>query len=100
VVKNAQRNEVVTHLIEHHNLSERSACRLAYLGRSSFRYVATQTDDSAHRYRLKELAAKQSAYGYLILHSLLKTEGLVINKKRTYRLYTEEGLQVRTKKRK
>ena len=35
-----------------------------------------------------------------MLHSLLKTEGLVINKKRTYRLYTEEGLQVRTKKRK
>ncbi|NRP10108.1 IS2 transposase TnpB [Marinobacterium sp. xm-a-127] len=62
--------------------------------------MATPTDDSALRDRLKELAAKQSAYGYLMLHSLLKTEGLVINKKRTYRLYTEEGLQVRTKKRK
>ena len=100
MVKTAQRKEVVTHLIEHHNLSERAACRLACLGRSSFRYVATPTDDSVLRDRLKELAAKQSAYGYLMLHSLLKTEGLVINKKRTYRLYTEEGLQVRTKKRK
>src|SRR5690606_31999358 len=29
-----------------------------------------------------------------------KAEGLVVNKKRTYRIYTEEGLQVRTKKRK
>ena len=100
MVKNAQRNEVVTHLIEHHYLCERASCRLACIGILSFRYEAMPTDDSAHRYRLKELAAKQSAYGYLILHSLLKTEGLVINKKRTYRLYTEEGLQVRTKKRK
>lgn len=30
----------------------------------------------------------------------MKAEGLVINKKRTYRIYTEEKLQVRTKKRK
>ena len=81
-------------------LEVNEAKRLACLGRSSFRYVATPTDDSVLRDRLKELAAKQSAYGYLMLHSLLKTEGLVINKKRTYRLYTEEGLQVRTKKRK
>jgi len=31
---------------------------------------------------------------------MLKREGLVINHKRTYRVYIEEGLQVRTKKRK
>tara|TARA_E500000178_G_C16881941_1_gene689430 strand:+ start:248 stop:487 length:240 start_codon:yes stop_codon:yes gene_type:complete len=46
------------------------------------------------------VAAQHSRYDYLLLHGLLKAEGLVINKKRTYRLYTEEGLQVRTKKRK
>jgi putative transposase len=100
VVKTAQRKQVVTHLIEEHRLSQRAACRLACICRSSFRYEARPADDSALRSRLKELAAKQSAYGYLMLHSLLKTEGLVINKKRTYRVYTEEGLQVRTKKRK
>ncbi len=33
-----------------------------------------------------------------MLHGLLKAEGLVINRKRTYRIYTEEGLQVRTKR--
>ena len=31
---------------------------------------------------------------------MLKTEGLVINRKRTYRIYTEEKLQVRTRRRK
>ena len=49
---------------------------------------------------MKALAVEQSAYGYLLLHGILKNEGLVVNKKHTYRLYTEEGLQVRTKKRK
>lgn len=35
-----------------------------------------------------------------MLHGMLKSEGLVINKKHTYRIYTEENLQVRTEKRK
>ena len=50
------------------------------------------------RTRLKELAAQYPRYGYLMLHGLLKGEGLVVNRKHTYRLYTEEALQVRTKK--
>ena len=57
-------------------------------------------DEQILRDRLKTLAAQYSRYGYLMLHGLLKAEGLVVNKKRTYRLYTEEKLQVRTKKRK
>ena len=35
-----------------------------------------------------------------MLHALLKREGLVVNKKRTYRLYVEGWLQMRIKKRK
>jgi putative transposase len=35
-----------------------------------------------------------------MLHALLRNEGLVINRKRTYRVYTELGMQVRTKHRK
>ncbi len=48
---------------------------------------------------MKELASENRRYGYLRLHAMLRREGLVANRKRTYRLYTEEGLQVRTKKR-
>ncbi|ARC95151.1 hypothetical protein B6A42_27560 (plasmid) [Vibrio coralliilyticus] len=65
-----------------------------------FRYRPRTASDTGLRERLKELAAQYSRYGYLMLHGLLKAEGLVVNKKHTYRLYTEEGLQVRTKKRK
>lgn len=35
-----------------------------------------------------------------MLHGLLRGEGMIKNRKHTYRRYTEEGLQVRTKKRK
>ena len=50
--------------------------------------------------RLKELAAARPRFGYLRLHMLLQREGWRVNRKRVYRLYREEGLQVRTKKRK
>lgn len=81
-------------------LSERVACKLAGLSRTMFRYRPKLETDALLRARLKALAAQYPAYGYLLLHGLLKTEGLVVNRKHTYRLYTEEGLQVRTKKRK
>ena len=100
MVKPAGRKQAARHLIEQHSISERAACQLAGVSRTGFRYQARPKDDSALRARLKELAAKQLAYGYLLLHGLLKAEGLVVNHKRTCRLYSEEDLQVRTKRRK
>jgi putative transposase len=82
------------------NLSERCACKLVGLSRTGYRHVAKPSNDKPLRQRLRELAAQYPRYGYLMLHSFVKQEGLVTNKKRTYRLYTGEGLQVRTKKRK
>ena len=100
MVKPGRKKPIVTRLVEHFQLSERAACQLVGLSRTGYRYKATPKNDRALRARLKTLAAQHSRYGYLLLHGLLKAEGLVVNKKRTYRLYTEEGLQVRTKKRK
>jgi putative transposase len=56
--------------------------------------------DEALRVRLKQLAEQYPRYGYPTLHDMLSLEGLVVNAKRTYRVYREEGLQVRTKRRK
>ena len=100
MVTPAARKHVATHMIDICHLSERTACTLAGVSRTAFRYQAKPAKDDALRARLKELAVQQSAYGYLLLHGILKGEGLVVNKKHTYRLYTEEGLRVRTKKRK
>jgi len=99
-VKPSGKKQVVTHLIENHRISERLACSLVGLSRTAYRYLARSRDDLELRNRMKALAVEYPRYGYLLLHGLLKGEGLVINKKRTYRLYSEERLQVRTKKRK
>ena len=100
MVKPAERKPIVQHLISQFKLSERVACKLAGLSRTMFRYRPKSGTDGVIRARLKALATLYPAYGYLLLHGLLKAEGLVTNKKHTYRLYIEEGLQVRTKKRK
>lgn len=47
--------------------------------------------------RLRELAASRVRFGYRRLTVLLRRDGWPVNAKRIYRLYTEEGLTVRTK---
>jgi putative transposase len=64
------------------------------------RYRIHRADDSVLRSRLKAMAAEYPRYGCEMLHPMLKGEGLVINLKRTYRIYKEENLQVRRKRRK
>ncbi len=59
----------------------------------------TRDQQALLRIRIRDLAAVRVRYGYKRLHALLKREGWKINHKRVYRIYTEEGLAVRTKKR-
>ena len=81
-------------------MSQRRACGLVDLHRSVARYRGRRPGggDEALRARLRQLAGENRRYGYLRLHALLRREGLVMNAKRTYRLYREEGLQVRRRK--
>jgi putative transposase len=48
---------------------------------------------------MKELAEQRKRFGCRRLHTLLKREGLVINKKRTERIYREEKLTIRVRRR-
>lgn len=100
MVRPAQRRGIVEYLQSAYRMSQRKACRLARLSRKAAAYEPLPRNDARLRARLKELGAQYPRYGYLMLHALLKREGLVINRKRTYRLYTELGMQVRTKRRK
>lgn len=50
--------------------------------------------------RLRDLALARPRYGYRRLTILLRREGWYVNAKRVYRLYREEGLTVRVKRRK
>ena len=80
-------------------VSERCACRLLQFSRASHRYQSTRTDDPVLRRRIRELAAARPRFGYRRLCVLLRREGWLVNQKRVYRIYREEGLEVRTKRR-
>lgn len=100
MVTPADRRSVVLSLKEDHRFSERQACILAGIRRSSYRYEMKPKNESAIRARLRELAEQRHRFGAPRLHVLLRREGYLINHKRTERLYREEGLSLRLKKRK
>jgi putative transposase len=83
---------VLVHLRAAHRCSERRACGLVVLARSVARYRSRRRDDAELRAPLRELAGRHRRFGYLRLHALLRREGLVINRKKTYRRYRMEDL--------
>ena len=81
--------------------SERQACKLVGISRSGYRHPSKRVAiDCELQAELLGQAKHYPRYGYLMLHGLLRNQGLVVNKKRTYRLYKQAGLQIRTKRRK
>ena len=81
-------------------LSERTACKLLGVERSSYRYEPRPDHNVELREELVKLARQKPRYGYRRLHALLNRRGHEVNVKRVYRLYLEERLSVRRRKRK
>lgn len=81
-------------------MSERHACRLMGLARSTQRYQSRKAErDGELRERLRALASKRMRFGYRRLTAMLVREGVEVNHKRVYRLYREEGLAMRIRQR-
>jgi len=91
----------VGYLRQHFAFSERHACTLVAVPRSTVRYRARRRrDDGPLRRRLHELAGERPRFGYRRLHVLLRREGIVVNHKRIERLYRLDDLAVRRRGRK
>ncbi len=95
----AQKRAVVRFFRAGFRVSERRACRVAGVSRSSDRYRSVARDQTALRVRLRDLAAARVRYGYRRLHVLLRREGWRVDHKRVDRLSREEGLGIRVKRR-
>lgn len=91
----AAHREAAAHLQSAYERSERRACRVLGVDRTSVRYQATRPDDGTLRDRLKALAQERRRFGYRRLHVMLRREGHAVNKKRVQRIYREEKLTVR-----
>ena len=92
---------------EQAGLSERHACGLIGMHRGSWRYRRRERNEAALRARLREMAGERPRFGYRRLYIFLRREKnedgklrWLVNHKRVYRLYREEGLAMRRKRRK
>jgi putative transposase len=95
MVTPAARREAVVHLCAVHEVSQRRACSVIGIDRSSMRYRCRRPDDRVLRERLRSLASERRRFGYRRLHILLRREGAQVNHKKLRRLYRDEKLQVR-----
>jgi putative transposase len=94
-----QRRHVVTHLLAAYRSSARRACRLIGLARSRWQHRSRRPDRTALRHRLKALTEERTRWGYPRLHVALRREGWTCNHKLVYRLYREERLMLRPRRR-
>ena len=81
-------------------MSERRACKLLGVDRASYRYEPRPDRNAELREELVKLARQKPRYGYRRLHAVLERRGQAVNVKRVYRLYAEEKLAVRRRRRK
>lgn len=99
MVSAAARREAARYLQASHHVSERRAGQLLWLSNSSLRYRSRRRAAEDLRQRLRELARERPRYGYQRLWALLRREGWLVNHKRIYRLYCEEGLKLSKRRR-
>ncbi len=78
-------------------VSIRRACRVLLVDTSTYHYKSRRRGQANLEKRIKEIAETRMRYGYRRVHVVLLREGWMINIKRTYRLYTGLGLQLRNK---
>lgn len=87
-------------MVEQCSLSQRRACILAQVSRTVMHYHPRPNDlNDRLRQRLRELAEKHRRYGHIRLYVLIRREGLMVNHKRTERIYRTEGLSLRIRRR-
>ena len=95
MVTPAAKRDAVTHLRSAHGVSERRACAVLQVDRSSVRYKSVRSDDSELREAMKKVASERRRFGYRRIHVMLERQGIIVNQKKLRRLYREEKLQVR-----
>jgi putative transposase len=81
-------------------LSIRKACLLIGLARSVYQYQLQPPADAELRGKIRQLAQERRRFGSPRIYQLLRRQGLIINHKKVERLYREEGLSLRKRKRK
>lgn len=94
------KREVVAFFHSEYRMTERQACRVAGTCRGTYRYRRKPDKNNRLRKALRRLAQKHRRYGVRRLYLMLRREGWHVNHKRVERLYRQERLILRLKRRK
>jgi len=94
----AAKRDAVAHLRTAFQMSERRACSVIAVDRTTIRYRCRRPADTELRGRLRDLANARRRFGYRRLFILLRQQGETSGINRIYRLYREEGLTVRRRR--
>ena len=97
-----QKRQAVEHAVAHRLCSERRACHLIGLHRSTFRYQRKPPRPyqvQLHQ-RIVALSWAYPRYGYRRIRALLDQEGWQVSRKQVQRIRRKEGLRVRPKPKK
>ena len=93
------KREAATHLQNEFGASERRACRAMKLSRMTKRYRPKENAlNKEIALRLRQLSEEKVHFGIRRLYQLLLREGYRINHKRTERIYRQEGLGLKGKR--
>ena len=89
---------MVEYLQGSYRVSEQRACRVARLNRGIFRYRTHKDPRTALRIQIREIAQTRVRYGYRKTRVLLNREGWEVGKYLVERIYREEGLTRRQRR--
>ena len=93
------KRSAVRHLMAERDYSERSACQLVGIRRSSARYTPKlKPEEEAFKQQVRQLAQQHPNYGYRRITAILRREGSKVNYKRVQRVWQQEGLQLPRRK--
>jgi putative transposase len=90
MVTPAARRQAVAHLCKAHGVSQRRACSVLQVDRSSVRHTSVRPDDTHLRTAMKKGAAERRRFGYRRIHVMLERQDIFMNQKKLRRLYREE----------
>ena len=86
MVTPAVRREAVVHLCEAHGVSQRRACDVLQIDRSTVRYLSRRGDDAELRDAIKRVSRERRRFGCRRIHVMIAREGFEVNHKKVRRI--------------
>lgn len=92
-----QRRDAVLRAMRDHPISQRRACVLIGVDPKTVRRKRPP-DNPEIREEMHKIAEQRRRFGYRRVGIMLERKGMVMNEKKLYRIYREEGLSVRRRR--